>query len=156
MFFSLPGLLISGKDPQGLTNITTNFSSFIHIGLLKYIFVGIGEELFNFYILLTLISFIRGKNRLILSVLITCLIFGLLHGINWPILSAFFIAFGHIPYIYSYGKYKSLLPAMLAHVINNMLVAMTLIPGIESLVNFTIQITFFVFVFGFWNKAKAI
>jgi len=156
LFFRIPGFLIAGRDPQGLSGITTDFRNFIYIGFFKYIFVGIGEELFNFYILLTLISFIKGKHRFIVSILITSTIFGLLHGIYWPILSVFPIGFGHIPYIYSYGKYKSLLPAMFAHSLMDILSTLYSIPGIENLLTFFIQITFFIFIVKHWNKARAL
>lgn len=144
--------LLNTNDPQGLSQHSNTFNHFIYKDFLYYIFVGIGEELLNFYILLTLISFINRKYRFIISVLITSIIFGMLHSINWPILAAFPIALSHMPYIYSYGRYKSLLPAMIAHAISDMLVALTLIPGMESIIANILQISVFIIMVTNWNR----
>jgi len=144
--------LLNTNDPQGLSQHSNTFNHFIYKDFLDYIFVGIGEELFNFYILLTLISFIKGKYKFIISVLITSIIFGIVHSINWPILAVFPIALSHIPYIYSYGRCKSLLPAMIAHAIVDMLVVLTLIPGMESIIVIIFQISVFIIMVTNWNR----
>lgn len=144
--------LINNSDPQGLTQSSNTFTNFIYKDFLNYIFVGIGEELLNFYILLTLVSFIKSKYRVIISILITTCIFGALHSINWPILAVFPIALSHLPYIYSYGKFKSLLPAMIAHAIGDMLVVLALVPGMRNIIEIVIQIFVFIIIFTNWDR----
>lgn len=144
--------LINNSDPQGLTQRSNTFTNFIYKDFLNYIFVGIGEELFNFYILLTLVSFIKSKYRVIISILITAFIFGALHSISWPILSVFTIALSHIPYIYSYGKFKSLLPAMIAHAIGDMLAVLSLMPGTSGIIYILLTIFVAIILFTNWNR----
>lgn len=145
-------IFINNSDPQGLSQYSNTFNHFIYKDFLKYIFVGIGEELLNFYILLTLVSFIKSRYRVIISILITTFVFGALHSINWPILAVFPIALSHLPYIYSYGKFKSLLPAMIAHAIGDMLTVLALIPGKRNIIEIIIQISTFIIMFYNWDR----
>lgn len=126
-------LIIGTNDPQQLRNITITGISYNLVGkyILEYIFVGIGEELLCFYILMILLFIIPSKYKIIIGIVMTSLIFGLLHSINWPIISVIPIALSHIPLIYSYIKLKTLIPAMICHMISDILAVFNLIPELK-------------------------
>lgn len=75
-----------------------------------------------------------------------------MHSLNWPILAVFSIALSHIPYIYSYVRCKSLLLAMIAHSIVDMVLVLRLIPGIESIIVIILQISVFIIMITNWNR----
>lgn len=156
IFVAFGFLLIRSEDPQNLKNITNNLVDFLYKDIISYIFVGIGEELLCFYIMLIFLALIKNKYKLVISIILTAFIFGMLHGVGWPIISTIPIFFSHIPYIYSYNKFKSLLPAMVAHSLSDTLAALNLIPGFSLAVMITLQLTFVIIMIFAQNNLKNI
>ncbi|MGL4337476.1 MAG: CPBP family glutamic-type intramembrane protease [Turicibacter sp.] len=127
----------SVSDPQNLSRFQYDFSpGYFTNQLIKYMFVGVGEELFKLffffviYSLLTTLS--KHKYKLFnccICILITCLLFGVLHVnynvSNWQVI-VIAIALSASVNFYFLFKYQSIIPLMIAHAAKDMLVFITL------------------------------
>lgn len=153
--FTLIGcLLVNSLDPQNLKNSTINLFDFLHKDIINFVFVGIGEELLCFYIMLIFLALIKNKYKLVISIILTSFIFGMLHAIKWPVTSTIPIFLNHIPYIYSYNKFKSLLPAMVAHFFFDAQNMLVLIPGFSSVPMIVIASMFIILMPFAYNDIK--
>lgn len=132
ILFAMLTLLLGIKDPQNLKVLTNSLRHFLCIDIMTCIFVGIAEELLCFYILMIFLVVFKGKFKITISIILTASVFGALHSINWPLISVIFIAIPHIPFVYSYIKLKSILPAMFAHAVGDIYVLGNIVPGIGT------------------------
>ena len=165
---SVAGSFLSANDPQLLDQITYPLTA-AHVvhELARYSLVGIGEEIFKFCVFLILywVGVRVIKNRMIsciISVLVTSFFFGLLH-INYNydqwLNITLIIGSGTVVYFYFLFKYRTIVPLMIAHALQDFLVTMEHtegLAGIYMLFLTGIVLCWFIARFGLGFKLKTL
>lgn len=112
-------LLMRNSDPQGIKNMSYSFNYYLTNHVIQTVIVAFSEEFFKFTIFIAILSLIDKENIFIifLSILITSLIFGAMHVINYKVTALIPIMFNTIPCFIYLLKYKSLYILIVAHFI---------------------------------------
>lgn len=117
--FTWLALLIVGNDPQNIENLNLSNKQY-YLLLLDLPFTAIGEEVFKSLMLLAFLRlFAPLKNaKFIISILLSCIIFGFLH-VNYNFESSLNIIFAigitTIPTFLCFLYYKSIYPGIIIH-----------------------------------------
>lgn len=112
-------IFLVGEDPQGLATEGTSWTIYFWEMVLLP-FIAVGEEFLKAIVGLALLSLtdgLRWNIRLPLAAIVSALVFGYLHVINYPVAVGLPIALGSIPYPFFMVYYRSILPLILAHFI---------------------------------------
>ena len=165
---SVTGSFLSANDPQLLDQLTYPLTA-THVvhELARYSLVGIGEEIFKFCLFLILYGVLVRvmKNRMIsciVSVLVTSFFFGLLHmnyNFDQWLNITLIIGSGTVVYFYFLFKYRTIVPLMLAHALQDFLVTMEHtegLSGIYMLFLTGIVLCWFIARFGLGYKLKVL
>ncbi|HAX73135.1 MAG TPA: hypothetical protein DCY20_06390 [Firmicutes bacterium] len=152
--------LIHVDDPQNLSRFMYDFSlPYVTYNIIKYFFVGVGEECFKLFIFLLLFGLFhvvaRGRHKkinCILAVILTSFFFGALHNFyapeNW-IAITIPIAASTMVYFYYLFKHKTILPLMITHAFHDIFIFLTLMNGYsemnESIITLFLMILFLIF-----------
>jgi hypothetical protein len=118
MLLTLLGILFVGSNPQGIAGKEDNILQFVkNISLLP--FIGLGEEMFRLLAFLGFFSLLLGNLyiRFIIASLLTSAIFGLMHTFDYPFTAFLPLFLGAIPVIVLTIYYKSIVPAIIQHMI---------------------------------------
>lgn len=116
---SLVILTMRNPDPQGIKNISYSLNYYLNNHVIQTVIVAFSEEFFKFTIFIAFLSIIHRKNlvNILISILITCTIFGAMHGINYKLTAMIPIMFNTIPCFLYLLKYKNLYILIIAHFI---------------------------------------
>ncbi|NRD81170.1 CPBP family intramembrane metalloprotease [Bacillus sp. BRMEA1] len=112
------GVKIIGTDnPQGLDGVVYTGSQYLKLNSILPL-IGFGEEFLCVLTFIGLFTLLPGEllRRFLFSLLGSSLIFGLLHAFHSPFTAVLAIGLGHIPFIFATLYYKSILPAIGAHI----------------------------------------
>lgn len=163
---SLVAYFLSANDPQLLEQYSFHLSwQYVLYHLSRYSLVGIGEEIFKICVFLVLYwgGFkLSGRKfgSCIVSILLTSLLFGLLH-INYNydqwLNITLIIGAGTLVYFYFLFKYQTIVPLMIAHGLQDFLVSLEHteeLAGIYSLVLVGMILIWFICRFGLGMKLK--
>jgi membrane protease YdiL (CAAX protease family) len=113
------GVEIIGSDnPQGLDGVVYTTEQYLKSNSLLPL-IGFGEEFLCVLTFIGLFSLMSGGRLLkfLFSLLTASLIFGLLHAFNSPFTAVLAIGLGHIPHIFATFYYRSIIPAVIAHIV---------------------------------------
>ena len=151
---NLTGYFLAANDPQLLDQYSYELSwQYVLNHFSRYCLVGIGEELFKFCVFLFVYWFgvkISGKKLIscIISVLLTSLLFGLLH-VNYNYSQwlniTLIIGMSSVVYFYFLFKYQTILPLMIAHGLQDFIVSLELTQELEG-----IHFQFLMLLIGVW------
>lgn len=116
---SLVILIMRNPDPQGIKNISYSLNYYLNNHVIQTIIVAFSEEFFKFTLFIGILSLIHRKNRfnILISIMLTCIIFGAMHGINYKTTAMIPIMFNTIPCFLYLLKYKNLYILIIAHFI---------------------------------------
>lgn len=131
---------LTGKDPQQLQNLNLSNKEY-YLSLIELPFTAISEEVFKSLMLLALIRLLPMKKyKVIVAILISSLIFGLLH-INYAYQNSINIllpiGLSAIPTFIFFLYYKSIYPSMIVHFVTDFIVIT------KFTANFSFIFTFF-------------
>jgi hypothetical protein len=112
------GIKIVGTDnPQGLAGVVYTTEEYLKLNSLLP-FIGFAEEFLIVLTFMGLFSLLNGGRitKFLYSLLLASLIFGFLHAFHSPFSAVLVIGLGHIPYIFATVYYRSIIPAIIAHI----------------------------------------
>ncbi|WP_088105981.1 CPBP family glutamic-type intramembrane protease [Halalkalibacter urbisdiaboli] len=118
MILTYLGILLVGSDPQGIAGKEDSIYVFFkNLSLLP--FIGFGEEIFRLLTFLGFFSLLLGNIyvRFITASVLTSCLFGLMHTFDYPLATFLPLALGAIPVIVLTIYYKSVLPAIIQHLL---------------------------------------
>lgn len=113
------GVKIIGSDnPQGLDGVVYTTEQYLKMNSLLPM-IGFGEEFLCVLTFIGLFSLMPGGRliKFLISLIATSMIFGFLHGFHSPFTAILAIGLGHIPYIFATFYYRSIIPAIIAHIL---------------------------------------
>jgi membrane protease YdiL (CAAX protease family) len=113
------GVEIVGSDnPQGLNGVVYTTEQYLKSNSLLPL-IGFGEEFLCVLTFIGIFSLMSGGRlaKFLISLLATSLIFGFLHAFHSPFTSVLAIGLGHIPHIFATFYYRSIIPAVIAHIV---------------------------------------
>jgi membrane protease YdiL (CAAX protease family) len=147
--FHFIGILIVGDDPQQVADLKISSEKFI-----KYIillpFIGIGEEFFKLTMFIGIYSLVTSGriSKFLLSIIVVSFTFGFLHAVHSPILASIPIGLGAIPALVITFYYRSIIPAILSHVLwDGMFFLFHFQPIARDILSLFISIGIFLYLF---------
>jgi membrane protease YdiL (CAAX protease family) len=117
-FFIWVGIKIVGSaNPQGLDGVVYTTEQYLKLNSLLPL-IGFGEEFLCVFTFIGLFSLMSGGRlvKFIVSLLAASLIFGFMHAFHSPFTAVLAIGLGHIPFIFATFYYRSIIPAIIAHI----------------------------------------
>jgi membrane protease YdiL (CAAX protease family) len=112
------GIKIIGSDnPQGLDGVVYTTQQYLKMDSLLPL-IGFGEEFLIVLTFMGLFSLLTGGriSKFLFSLLLASLVFGFLHAFYSPFTAILALGLGHIPFIFATIYYRSILPAVIAHI----------------------------------------
>lgn len=140
---SLVILLMRNPDPQGIKNMSYSFNYYLSNHVVQTIIVAFSEEFFKFTVFVGILSLIHRKSKLNIftSIVLTSLVFGAMHGINYKTTAIIPIMSNTIPCFIYLLKYRNLYILIFAHFIFD---TIAFLSHVEPLGHKTIQFIAFV------------
>lgn len=158
------GMLLGADDPQQLDQYSFDLTgNYVMVNFVRYILVGIGEELFKYMVFLILYYPLykwckKSWLSFIVSTFITCFFFGFLHVNYNPgewLTITLLLGSGAGVYFYFLVKYQTIIPLMMAHFFQDFLVSLELTEQLNGIYTLTFLIIYlFVLVWGFGTIIK--
>jgi membrane protease YdiL (CAAX protease family) len=112
------GVEIIGSDnPQGLDGVVYTTEQYLKMNSLLPL-IGMGEEFLIVLTFMGVFSLLTGARmgKFLSAILISSLVFGFLHAFYSPFTAILALGLGHIPFIFATIYYRSILPAIIAHI----------------------------------------
>ncbi|MDP4085768.1 MAG: CPBP family intramembrane metalloprotease [Bacillota bacterium] len=109
---------IRSNNPQHLSGVVYTGKQYLQLNSLLPL-IGLAEEFLCVLTFIGLYSLLtKGRLRkFVFSLIMTSMIFGFLHAFQSPLTAVLAIGLGHIPFIFATFYYRSILPAVIAHMV---------------------------------------
>jgi membrane protease YdiL (CAAX protease family) len=109
--------IVGSNNPQGLTGVVYTTEQYIKLNSLLPL-IGFAEEFLIVLTFMGLFSLLTGGRltKFLFSLFLASLVFGFLHAFHSPFTAVLAIGLGHIPYIFATIYYRSIMPAIIAHI----------------------------------------